>query len=254
MKKPLRRLGHGEQATLVEHLGELRGRLFVCLGAICVGLIVAYIFHSRLVHWLELPLPPEHRKLVTFSVAEPFMTSFMVSLYAGLLVAMPICIYELWAFFAPALDDSAQRSIVGLTLFATVLGIGGLLFGYFVALPAALKFLTNYDSHLYTIQIRARDYISFATMVLIAVTVVFEVPVVILGLVRVRVLSYDKLKRNRRIGYVLMAALAVALPGVDPVTTTIEMIPLMILFEGSIWLAYLSERRARGRDLATSEL
>src|SRR5690349_19485289 len=100
MVKPLRRLEHGEQATLVEHLGELRARLVVCLAAISVGRIVAYVFHSHLVHWLELPLPPEHRKLVTFSVAEPFITSFLVSLYAGLLAALPICIYQLWAFMA----------------------------------------------------------------------------------------------------------------------------------------------------------
>src|SRR4051812_19188943 len=182
MVRAPRRLLHGEQATLVEHLGELRARIVVCLVAVVATTIVAYIFHSHLIYWLELPLPPERRELVTFTVSEPFMTSLQVSLYTGLLVALPICIYQLWAFLAPAMDEHSQKSVVGLTLFATVLGAAGLVFAYEVALPAALTFLTNYDDHLYNIQIRARDYISFATMVMIAVTVVFEVPVVILGL------------------------------------------------------------------------
>jgi sec-independent protein translocase protein TatC len=127
--------------------------------------------------------------------------------------------------------------------FATLLGAGGLVFAYVVALPASLKFLTSYDDKLYNQQIQAKLYISYSSLVLLAVTVVFEVPIVILGLVRIRILSSAKLRRNRRIGYVTMAAIAVALPGVDPVTTTMEMIPLMLLFEGSIWLSILMERR-----------
>jgi sec-independent protein translocase protein TatC len=152
-------------------------------------------------------------------------------------------LYQLWAFFAPAFEVRTQRVVVGLAGFAALLAAGGLAFGYFVALPAAVHFLTNYDSHLYSIQIRAKDYLSFAAVVLFAVTIVFEVPIVILGLVRIGILSSSKLRRNRRIGYVVMAAIAVALPGVDPVTTAFEMIPLMLLFEGSIWLAVLMERR-----------
>ena len=166
-----------------------------------------------------------------------------ISLYAGFLLALPVVLYQLWAFFAPAFAQHTQRVVVGLAAFATFLAAGGLAFGYFIALPAAVKFLTNYDDHIYNIQIRAKDYLSFASVVLFAVTIVFEVPIVILGLVRIGVLSSAKLRRNRRIGYVMMAALAVALPGVDPVTTTIEMVPLLMLFEGSIWLSVLLERR-----------
>jgi sec-independent protein translocase protein TatC len=110
-------------------------------------------------------------------------------------------------------------------------------------LPAALKFLTNYDSNIYDIQIRAREYISFAVTVLIAVAVVFELPAIIVTLARLGVVRSATLRRNRRIGYAIVAVVAVALPGVDPVTTTLEMIPLLILFELSIWLAVLAERR-----------
>jgi sec-independent protein translocase protein TatC len=126
-----------------------------------------------------------------------------------------------------------------------VLFVAGLAFGYSVALPAALKFLTTYDDSLYTIQIRARDYVSFAVMVLVAVGVVFELPAFVVAFVRLGIVSSTTLRRNRRIGYVVVAALAVALPGVDPVTTTLELIPLLVLFEGSIWLSVLVERRTR---------
>jgi sec-independent protein translocase protein TatC len=243
MKRLPRRLSHGEEATLVEHLGELRARLVVALLAVAAGFVVAYIFHSRLISWLEDALPPEHRKLLTLSPAEPFLTSMWISLYAGFLLALPVVLYELWAFFAPAFAPHTQRVVVGLAAFAAFLAAGGLAFGYFIALPSALKFLTSYNDDLYDIQIRAKDYLSFASVVLFAVTIVFEVPIVILGLVRIGVLSSAKLRRNRRTGYVIMAAIAVALPGVDPVTTMMEMIPLWVLFEGSIWLSVLLERR-----------
>jgi sec-independent protein translocase protein TatC len=243
MKRLPRRLDHGEEATLVEHLGELRARLVISIAAVAVGFTVAYIFHGHLIGWLEDALPPEHRKLTTLSPAEPFLTSMWISLYAGFLLAFPVVVYQLWAFFAPAFEMRTQRVVVGLAAFAAFLAAGGLAFGYWVALPAAVHFLTNYDDNLYNIQIRAKDYLSFAAVVLFAVTIVFEVPIVILGLVRVGVLSSAKLRRNRRTGYVVMAAIAVALPGVDPVTTMMEMVPLWLLFEGSIWLSVLMERR-----------
>ena len=242
------RLGFGEEAPLVDHLTELRHRIVFALVALVVTFAVAYAFRHNVIGWLERPLPAEHKQLVTLSPTEPFITSLMVSLYAAFLLAFPIIVYQVWAFFAPALNPKIQRSVVGLTVFATFLGALGLLFGFFVALPAAVKFLTSYDNELYTNQIRAKDYFSFASTVLIAVAVVFELPIVILGLVLVRVLSYQKLKKNRRLGYVLMAAIAVALPGIDPITTTLEMIPLMILFEGSIWMAFYMERKRRKRE------
>jgi sec-independent protein translocase protein TatC len=249
--KPLpRRLSYGEEATLVEHLGELRTRLVVSLLTLVLTVSVAYSFHGRLLNWIEQVLPHERRKLVTFSVAEPFVTSMWLSIYAGVVLALPILLYQVWAFLAPAFDARTQRIVVGLVGFATALAALGVVFGRYVVLPAAVHFLTNYDSNLYSIMIRARDFISFCVMVLLAVTVVFELPIFILALVRIGLLSSRKLRRNRRIGYAAMAGLAVALPGVDPVTTTLEMIPLMVLYEGSIWLAVLADQRA---GVATSE-
>jgi sec-independent protein translocase protein TatC len=238
-----RRLQPGEEATLVEHLGELRARLTVCLLALVVCFAFTYAFHAHLIHWLEQPLPVKRRHLVTFSPAEPFITSFMVAFYASFLLSFPIILWQVWGFFAPAFNVHTQRVVAGFTVFAAVLMAAGVVFGYFVALPAAVHFLTNYDSSLYNIQIRARDYLGFASMVLVAVGVVFEVPIVVLGLVRLRILSARKLRRNWRLGIVVMVAVAVALPGVDPVTTSIEALPLLLLYFLSVGLAAFFEKR-----------
>jgi len=113
-----------------------------------------------------------------------------------------------------------------------------------------VHFLTSYDSNVYDIQVRASSYYSFAILVLLAVGLVFELPIVVLGLVRIGITTSAKLRRNRRIGYVAVAALAVALPGVDPVTTMFEMVPLIVLYESSIWLSVIFERRWRSHETA----
>jgi len=241
-----RRLRHGEEATLVEHLDELRARIFVSLGAIAVGFTVAFVFRHRLIHWLNGPLPERiaHKRPITLGVAEPFLTSFKVALLAGLALALPVVLWQLWSFLAPAVEEHAQRTVAAFVLLATGLLVGGVAFGYWLVLPAAVHYLTNFDSSLYNTQIRARDYYSFVTTVLIAVGLVFELPIFILALVRLGVLSTRTLRKNRRLGYFIVAVIAVLLPGIDPVTTTLEAIPLMVLYEGSIWLSVLMERRS----------
>jgi sec-independent protein translocase protein TatC len=245
MKWLPRRLGYGEEATLVEHLGELRTRLAISLLALAVAFGVGYAFHENLIHWLNLALPPERRHPVTLSVAEPFLTSVMVSIYAGFLIALPIILWQVWSFFAPALQEHTQRVVAMFVVVAAVLIAAGVSFGYWIALPAAVHFLTNYDDQLYNIQIRAKDYYSFAALVLLAMAVVFELPIFILGLVRLRIVTAKKLRKSWRIGIVAVTALAVALPGVDPVTTMIELGPLLILYFATVAVASVFERRWR---------
>ncbi len=237
-----RKLGHGQHADLVDHLGELRARLVVCLVALGAGFGVAYVERARLLGFLNGPLPG-HRQPVTFGVAEPFMTSLKVSLYAGFALALPVILWQVWSFLAPAFERHVQRTVGALVAAATALFATGVAFSATVALPAAVRFLTTYDSHLYDIQVRASEYYTFVLAVLIAVGLVFELPVFIVALVRLGVTTPAKLRRNRRIGYAAMAVLAVALPGVDPVTTAIEMAPLMLLYESSIWLSLILQRR-----------
>jgi sec-independent protein translocase protein TatC len=241
-----RRLRHGEEATLVEHLGELRARIVVSLVALAAGFAVAYAFHGRILTWLNRPIPADIGKPVTFGPAEPFLTTIKVCLLAGLLLALPIILWQVWSFLAPAMEEHNQRVISAFVLFATLLLVGGIAFGYYVALPAAIHFLTNFDSQYYNTELRAKDYYSFVTLVLFAMAIVFELPIFVLGLVRLRIVSAEKLRRGWRVGIVAVVALGVALPGVDPVTTTLETVPLLILYFLAVGLATFLEPRWRG--------
>jgi len=253
MRRLPRRLKHGEEATLVEHLDELRKRIFVCLGALAAALTATYAFHHRIIHWLNGPLPAAKRHPITFGVAEPFLTSLTVSLYAAFVIALPIILWQAWSFLAPAFEERTQRGVRWLVAIATILTIAGILFAYYVVLPAALTFLTSYDDNLYNIQIRAKDYYNFVSLVLLAVAIVFQVPLFILGLVRIGVTSAAKLRRNWRMGIVIMTAIAVALPGVDPFTTALEMVPLISLYLLSLALAGFFERRWRPAAAAAEQ-
>jgi sec-independent protein translocase protein TatC len=240
-----RRLRHGEEATLVEHLGELRTRLIICIGAVVVAFAVTYAFNGHILDWLNEPLPKDKRPPLTFGVLEPFTVSIMVSFYSACLIALPILFWQTWAFLAPAFEQRHQRSMTSLVVFATVLGLGGLAFGYWLVLPAAVHFLTNYDSSHFNIVIRARDYYSFTSMLLLAVAIAFEVPVFVLGLVRLRILSAARLRDSWRVGIFSMTALGVLLPGVDPVSTILSVVVLVVLYGLSIGLASFFEPRWR---------
>jgi sec-independent protein translocase protein TatC len=254
MSRLPRRLGHREEATLAEHLEELRGRLFVVFGVLAITTIVAFAFHSRLLTWLNRPLPAGHRHLVTLGVVEPFTVSLTVSLYAGVVLASPVILWQVWAFFAPAFEPTAERTILALAAFAATLGAAGISFGYWIVLPRAMDWLTNYDSTIYLHLIQARAYYSFIATVLLGIVIVFQLPLMVVGLVALRVLSSRTLRKHRRIGYFIVTVIALALPGPDPMTTLLELLPMWALFEGSIWLAVLFERRqaASFRRLAAS--
>jgi sec-independent protein translocase protein TatC len=248
-----RRLAHGEEATLVEHLDELRSRLIISLVSLGVAFAVIFPFHEHLVRWLKEPLPDD-KQLVTLGVTEPFTTSIKISFYAAIAVALPILLYQLWSFLAPAVDESTQRVVSVFVALATALFAAGLVFGYTIVLPRALTFLTEYDDELYDVQIRASYYYGFVSLALLGMALVFELPIFVLALVRLRVLTADRLRRNRRIGIFLVVLVAALLPTVDPVSLAFEAIPMLILFELSIWLSVLMERRWERAALASDSL
>jgi sec-independent protein translocase protein TatC len=193
---------------------------------------------------MNRPLPNDEIKPTTFSPIEPFSTSIIVSLWAALLLALPVVFWQLWAFLAPAFQEHRQRSVIALVSFATLLGVGGLAFGYFVVLPAAIKFLLNFNSDQFHIQVRASEYYGFATLTLLAMGLVFQVPMGILAVTRLGIVSVEQLRKNRRYAYLILAIVAMALPGTDPVTMLVELVPLLLLYELSIVLA-----RAFGRPV-----
>jgi sec-independent protein translocase protein TatC len=237
-----RRLEHGEEATLVEHLGELRSRLLISIVSVVAAFAVAFAFQKRILEWLARPLP-EDKTLITLGVTEPFFTAVKVSLYAALAVALPILLYQLWSFLAPAFEEHTQRIVSVFVLLGTGLFAGGVAFAYFVLLPRALGFLTDFNSEFYEIEIRASYYYSFVTMVVLGMGLVFELPIFTLALVRLRVVTAAQLRRNWRMGVFLVVLVAVLLPTVDPISLAFEVVPMLALYGVSIVLATVMEKR-----------
>ena len=237
-----RRARHGESLTLEEHLGELRTRVLISLAAVGAAFAFTYAFRKTLIDWLRAPLPDGYA-LTTLSPGEPFTTSLNVAFYAALAVSIPILVWQLWAFLAPAFEEQSQRTVAKLVIAATFLLACGMAFAYFVALPVIVDFLLNFDDELYDTQVRAREYFSFAALMILGFGVLFELPILILGLVRLGILSAAQLRRNRRIGYGLAIIAVVLLPAADWVSMAIQAAPVLALFELSIWLAVWFERR-----------
>jgi sec-independent protein translocase protein TatC len=237
-----RRLGHGEEATVVEHLSELRHRLLVGIGVIIPAFIVAFIFYDQIIEWLMGPLPND-KELITLGVTEPFTTAVKVSFLVAIAVTLPVLLWQIWSFLAPAVDESVQRVLVYFVIFGTVLFASGVAFSYFVIMPKALTFLTNFGDDLFEVQIRASYYFTFVTMMMLATGLAFLMPIFILALVRIGVVTSARLRRNRRYAFVGLVAFAILLPTVDPVSLALEVVPLLILFELSIWLSAFMERR-----------
>ena len=237
-----RRLSHGEEATLVEHLDELRSRLILSLVAIVPAFAVAYYFHEEIIDWLTGPLPDD-KQLVTLGVTEPFTTSVMVSLIVAIGLVLPVLLWQIWAFLAPAVSPHFERVTLFFVALATALFASGVVFMYYVVLPRALEFLTNYDDELYEIQIRASYYYNFVALLLLGGGLAFLLPIFVIALVRLRILTSTRLRENRRYAFVILLVFAALLPTVDPVSLAFEIVPLMLLFELSIWLSVLLERR-----------
>jgi sec-independent protein translocase protein TatC len=249
-----RPIGHEDRLTLVEHLDELRTRIVIAVFAFVVALALCFWQNHQLLKIINDPLP-KGTKPITLSPTEPFTTTLTVSAYAALLIALPVILYQVYAFVLPAFSPTEKKVALPLLLMVPVLFVAGAVFAYFVVVPAALTFLLNFNDHQFNTQIRARDYYSFVLLTLVAAGIVFQVPVGVLGLTRLGILTPQKLKHNRRYAYLGCAVVAALLPGVDPVSMLIEMVPLVVLYELSILLSVAFGRSsAEGADrLASAE-
>ncbi|HEX4733451.1 MAG TPA: twin-arginine translocase subunit TatC [Thermoleophilaceae bacterium] len=238
----LKPVSHDDRLTVVEHLDELRTRIVVSLAAFGVALALCFWQNHQLLHWLNKPL--HGKEPITFGVAEAFTTTLTVTAYAALVLALPVVLYQLYAYILPAFTPKEVRVAKPLLLMIPLLFIGGALFGYFLVVPAATKFLLHFNADEFNTQIRARDYYYFVTTTLLACGVVFQLPVVILAATRLGITNAAKLRRNRRYAYLTCTIIAAALPGVDPVSMCLEALPLIALFELSILLAKFFGRPA----------
>jgi sec-independent protein translocase protein TatC len=250
----VRPIDHEDRLTLVDHLDELRTRIIIALVALGVTTSLCFWQNHLILEIVNDPLPSNLPEPITFGVTEPFTTTLTNATYFGILLALPVILYQVYAFVLPAFSPSERRVATPALLMVPFLFVAGVLFCYFVVLPPATDFLLSFNNDEFNTQIRARDYYSFVTLTMIAMGLGFQVPVGILAFVRLGITTPAKLRKNRRYAVLVIAIVAAFLPTIDPVTLILEMIPLILLYELSIFLASVLERRdSQAREPAGAE-
>lgn len=192
----------------------------------------------------------QQEKPITIGVGEPFTTTLTVCAYFALLFSLPVLIYEGYAFVIPALSRDERRVAIPLMAVAPILFIAGVAFAYAVVLPPAVRFLQGYNSQNFDILVQAKTYYTFEILTMLGIGLAFQLPLGLLALQRIGAINASTLTRNWRYATVIIAVMAAAMPGADPVTTGLEMAPLVVLYLASIVMLKIADRRAAARAAA----
>jgi sec-independent protein translocase protein TatC len=198
----------------------------------------------------SLPQSTPQRLPITIGIGEPFTTTLTVAAYFALLFTLPVLIYEGYAFVIPALNPKERRAAIPVMAAAPILFLAGVVFAFFVVLPPAVHFLQGYNSQNFDILVQAKTYYTFEIFTMLGIGLAFQLPLGLLALQRLGVITSRTLTHNWRYATVIIAVIAAAMPGVDPVTTGLEMLPLVILFLASIVLLKFADRRTAARAAA----
>src|ERR687886_42646 len=222
--------------TLIEHLQELRSRIFKVGMAFVAAAIVAWFFRVQFYDWLLAPSGLQNLKFT--SVAAPIVTDIKLTLYAAFLLTLPILIYQAWAFVSPAVGEVGRAFTYTLIALSSLLFLAGVAFGYYAVLPIGLNFLLSYATDRYEQIITADTYLAFVTRFLLAFGLVFELPAATFVGAKLGIITAPFLRKYRRHAIVVNAILAAALtPGQDPFSMILMAIPMVLMYEGSILIA-----------------
>src|SRR6266567_7289457 len=225
--------------TLVEHLEELRWRIFKSLIAIAVGSIVAFIFREQIVHFLTLPLPKSadvltHGKPIVIGIMEGFTVFLMISIAAGFILALPVVLYQIWAFIAPGLLEKEKKYAVPFIVVGVVLFAAGVSLGYFV-LQYPVQWLVTFAADSFTELITAGSYFTFVAFFLLAFGIVFEIPLVLTFMAQVDLISSQTLTKKRAGAHIGMWIASTFLtPGADIYSPIFLGVAMSCLFELTI--------------------
>lgn len=234
------------------HLAELRRRLFYVAAVVLVCVIGSFAAKKYVFAILMHPLEQTHvSKLTTLGVTEAFVQILKVSIYAGLIIALPFILYQFWAFVLPALYERERRSVLPYAAATTFLFIGGVVFGYFIVLPIGLKFMLGYGGEQFNQILQAERYVNFVSMFLLAFGAVFELPLIMLLLAWAGIVDHVRMRKVRKYAIVVEAVVAMVFtPSQDPVSMILMLVPLIILYEVGIWLAKLAAKRRARQEMA----
>jgi sec-independent protein translocase protein TatC len=229
-------MSEDSKQSILYHLQELRRRLIRSLIAVAIASVIAFIFYDWIFYILKLPT--QGLNLIYIEMTEMLGTIMKVCLFAGVILAMPYLVYEGIMFVSPALTSREKKYVYIILPWIALMFMGGVAFGYFVLIPPATKFLISFGSDIASPEIRVGNYISVVARLLLAIGIVFEMPVITTFLARLGVLKPKWLSDHRKAAIILAFILAAIItPTFDPINQSLVAIPLIILYEMSIWLA-----------------
>jgi sec-independent protein translocase protein TatC len=250
-----RRVDPDEQLSLVEHLDELRSRLVISLTALAIGIVVGFWKSSAILAAAKRPAEHavhHHLQYLQTGPVDSFLAAMSVSFYCGILLALPILTYQLYAFVIPAFSREHHRAIRPLALMLPVLFAIGAAFGWYVVIPPAMNFLLNFDASQFNVQLRAQNQIQFVILTMVAMGVIFEMPAIMYTLAKLRIVTASRMRRTWRYAVVVLAVVAGVLPGADPVSFVAEFVPLLVLYAVS-YLIVAGVDRARARESSSEQ-
>jgi len=235
-------MSQDRKLSVLEHLRELRQRLIRSVIAVAVASAIAFIFYDWIFYILRLPA--EGIDLIYIEMTEMIGTIMKVCLTAGIILAMPYLVFEGIMFVSPALTPKEKKYVYLILPWIALMFLGGVAFGYFILIPPATRFLISFGSDIATPQIRVGNYVSVVARLLLAIGIVFEMPVITTFLARLGVLKPKWLSDHRKAAIIFAFILAAIItPTFDPINQSLVAIPLVILYEMSIWLARLVQKR-----------
>lgn len=246
------------EMPFLDHLEEMRWRIIWSLAALIVGFGVGFflVYHFDVIGILERPIREflPDQTLNYLSPTTPFFVTVKLAFFAGLILALPVIMFHAWAFLSPALYEHERKYVIPAIGVAFVLFLAGVAMAYYLVLPLGLRFLLTFQAEALTPMITVDEYLKFATGLILAFGVIFELPVILLLLAMVGIVTPEMLARFRRHAIVVLAVLSAMLTPADPWTMLMMMAPLLFLYEVSIWLirTLVKPNRRRG-DLAEEE-
>jgi len=239
-----RRVTPDEQIDLVDHLDELRSRIIIVLAVLAVAMSVLFWKSGEILHFLSQPIRdqiPNWQGFLVLSPLDQIMTSISIAIYGALIITLPVLTYQIYAFILPAFPEEHHKHIKPMVWSVPILFLLGVVFAWYLVVPPAFDFLINFNQDQFNVQLRAKEYIQFVLLTLLAMGIVFEMPMVMMTLGRLGIVSSAMMKRHWRISIVALAVLAMLLPGVDPISYIVEFIPLLVLYGLSYFLVKLVE-------------
>lgn len=232
--------------SLVGHLEELRKRLWIAIVSVFAASAIGIYLSDRLIEWLKRPAGEMLPKLSFFSPAEALLAYLKVALAFGIVLSFPILLYETWAFIRPGLTVRERRYGLSFVFWGSLLFLAGGSFAYWILLPPSLAFLLGFGSRTLQPVISINSYLSFTSMAILACGIVFEFPLAIFFLTKVGVVTPQTLRRNWRVAFLSMVIVAALVtPTQDPINLILMTLPLLLLYEVSIFVSSLALPRRR---------